>query len=107
MTPPAAQPAPADVPPAQEVAVPPAPTSGGNVLTAIRFVGNKSVSSDELAAAYADLIGQTLHEVEFARLPRRAEEVYRAKGITLVGAYFAGRTGDGVVTLRLKNLPRP
>lgn len=102
VTPPAAQPA-----PAQEAAVPPAPTSGANVLTAIRFVGNESVNSDELAAAYADLIGKPLHEFEFARLPRRAEEVYRAKGITQVSAVFAGRTGDGVVTLRLKNLPRP
>lgn len=81
--------------------VPPEPTFG-KTLTGIRFLGNSEITTTELEAAYADLIGQELPEFEFARLPERATTVYRSKGIRTVVASLAGRTGDGIVTVRLQ-----
>lgn len=107
----AAEPAPAASVPAPEEpaataaaepgAVPPEPTFG-KTLTSIRFLGNSEITTAELEAAYADLIGQELPEFEFARLPERATTVYRSKGIRTVVASLAGRTGDGIVTVRLQ-----
>lgn len=74
----------------------------GRRLNGVRFLGNSKISSAELEAAYADLIGQELHEIEFARLPARADAMYRERGVRNVRASIVGRTGDGIVTVRLQ-----